>query len=492
MAAGRLAEPTDTAPPRTTPAEGGRLGTASIVFFVVAASAPLTVAAGGLPQSLAVTGVLGQPLIYLGLAAVLMVFGSGYAAMSRRISGAGAFYAYIAAGLGRATGTGAAFVALLAYNAMQVGIAGLFGFTTADFIRAKAGVDVPWWAILLVTVVVVGVLGFLRIDLNARVLVTLLSIETLTVLVFNIAEIVTTHHPLSTEPFTWDAVTTGGVGSAACFAIAGFMGFESGAIYGQECRDPRRTVPRATYLAVALIGVFYAFTSWAMVVGTGTDNAVPMSAKYGPDLLFVLSRDSLGGLFADFAHLFLITSMLAALISFHNAVARYFQVLGQDRVLPARLGRTHPRFGSPYMGSLAQSALAAVVVIVFAALGLDPVATLFTWLTNVGAMGVILLLAATSFSVIAYFRRHDASGTTFWSRALAPLVSGVVLAAVFVMIWGNFPVLLGTEGGSPLSWILPGLVILCLVVGVAYGLVLKVRRPEVYAVLARGGADEVA
>ena len=35
-------------------------------------------------------------------------------------------------------------------------------------------------------------------------------------------------------------------------------GFESGAIYSEECRNPRKTVARATYIAVALVATMYA------------------------------------------------------------------------------------------------------------------------------------------------------------------------------------------------------------------------------------------
>ena len=50
------------------------LGVADIVFFVVAASAPLTVVAGGVPTSFAVTELLGIPLVF-GAAVVGLVYG---------------------------------------------------------------------------------------------------------------------------------------------------------------------------------------------------------------------------------------------------------------------------------------------------------------------------------------------------------------------------------------------------------------------------------
>ncbi|MCF3125189.1 APC family permease [Streptomyces arenae] len=480
------------APPlssRTAPER--RIGVPGIVFFVVAASAPLTVAAGGVPQSLGVSGVLGIPLLYLLTAAVLALFSAGYAAMSRHITGAGAFYAYAAQGLGRTPGVGAAFVALLAYNAMQVGIAGLFGATTAEFIDAKTGVAVPWWVLVLVCTAVVGALGYRRVDLGVKVLAVLLVLEFGTVLLFDIGQFSHTSQGVSTKPLTWAAATDGSLGVALCCVFAAYMGFESAALYSEECRDPRRTVARATYIAVGLIGVFYAATAWAMITGAGTERATRVAAEQGPQMMFLLSDSTLGTAFSDFAQLFLITSLLAALLSFHNAVARYVRSLGREGVLPRALGVLHPRHGSPHRGSLLQTAGTVCVIGVFALAGRDPVMDVFTWLTNLGALGVILLLLTTSASVIGYFwRRRKPPPEPFWNRLAAPALSGVALAVIFWLALTNFSVQLGVSSGNPLRWILPGLIVGAAVAGLVWGEWLRRARPETYAGI--GGRPEDA
>ncbi|MFE2868747.1 APC family permease [Embleya sp. NPDC059259] len=481
----RQASTNGTTGPESAPSRGS-LGVAHIVFFVVAASAPLTVAAGGIPQSLAVTGTSGIPALYLVLAALLAVFSVGYAAMSRRITGAGAFYAYVAQGLGRVAGLGAAFVALISYNAMQIGIYGLFGFTTADFLDAKLGLRVDWWVVVLVGIVLVGVLGYLRIDLNARVLAALLIAETVTVLIFDIGAFGQAPDGISLHPFSWDALTSGSMGAAFCFVMASFTGFESAAIYGEECADPKRTVARATYVSVGVIGVLYAVTAWALMSGAGTDRAVEAATEHGPNLIFVLGGDQIGSGFADLAQVFLITSLFAALLSFHNAVARYFFALGREGVLPTALGRTHPRTDSPHLGSATQTALAAAVVIAFAALDRDPMATLFNWFTNLGALGVLLLLVLTSLAVVVFFLRRGADGENAWSRLIAPAASAILLAAVFVAALDNFGVLLGVDSGSALRWVLPTLVLGAGVVGALFALFLRATRPGVYAGIGRG------
>jgi len=462
-----------------------RLGVPGIVFFVVAASAPLTVAAGGMPTAFAVTGVVGTPLLYVLLAILLTLFTGGYAAMSRSISNAGAFYAYVTHGLGRVAGVGTAFVALLAYNTMQIGLYGLFGFSIADFIAAKTGVALPWWLVALVAVAVVAVLGYRRIDLNAQVLGVLLAIEFLTVLVFDFGQLGQAPEGLSAGPLTFGALGEGALGAAFCFSMAAFMGFEAAAIYSEEVKDPRRTVGRATYIAVGLIGVFYAFTAWAMVMGAGPGQVIAQARKHTTGLLFTLAAEHIGAVFADVAQVFLITSIFAAMLSFHNAVARYFFSLGREGVLPGGLGRTHDRHRSPHVGSVTQTALAAVAVAAFALAGQDPVLALFNWLTNLGALGVIFLLALISVAVVGYFAR-DRRGEHAWNRLIAPIVSGVGLVVVFVLALLNFGALLGAAQGSVLTWALPGLIFVAGAAGLAFALYLRSARPEVYARIGRG------
>ena len=114
-----------------------RLGVGSLVFFTVSASAPMTVLAGGVVATFAVSGVIGVPLAFPILAIVLALFAVGYGAMSRHVVNAGVFYAYISKGLGGAWGVAASFVALISYNAIQIGLYGLFGAATGGFIDAK-------------------------------------------------------------------------------------------------------------------------------------------------------------------------------------------------------------------------------------------------------------------------------------------------------------------------------------------------------------------
>ncbi|MEN3610781.1 APC family permease [Plantactinospora sp. ZYX-F-223] len=468
----------------------GRLGTVHLVFFTVAASAPLTVLGGGITTMYAVSGNVGAALSYVLLAAILGVFAVGYAAMSRFVSNAGAFYSYIANGLGRAGGVSGSFVALASYNAIQIGLYGLFGAILGDFMATKFGVEQQWWVWALVGLALVGVLGVLQVDLNATVLAVLLLLECLAVGVF---DVVSFGNPaggsISLAGLDPGNLFAAGLGAVLALGIASFTGFESGAIYSEEVRDPRRTVARATYVAVAFTGAFYALSAWALTVVTGPENAQAASVEAGPGVVFGTLADYAGSTVADVANLLFITSVLAALLSFHNGVARYLFALGRERVLPAFLSQTGVRTGAPVAGSLAQTVLALGVVLAFVLADRDPVVDLFTWLSGVSAVGVVLLMTLTSASVVGFFRRRPEVGVSAWQRLVAPASATVLLSAVLLVLLVNFDALLAPGNPSYLAWLLPGVTLVAALVGLGWGLLLRARRPAVYEAVGRGVAD---
>ncbi len=159
-----------------------RLGVPAVLFFVLAGVAPLTVAAGVIPTAYATTGLTGIPAAFLVIAVILAIWASGYVAMTRHIRNAGAFYAFISAGLGRVTGVAAALVALLAYSFLQVGLYGAFGPNAAAEASAHLGLRAAWWAWALAAWAVVTVLGLARVDITGRVLGVLLCAEVVVIL----------------------------------------------------------------------------------------------------------------------------------------------------------------------------------------------------------------------------------------------------------------------------------------------------------------------
>ncbi|MZD03637.1 amino acid permease [Streptomyces sp. SID5785] len=471
----------------------GRLGTAGLLLSVLAATGPLMVVAGVMPTTFAVMGVVGMPLLFLILGAVLLLFSVGYAEMSRHVHNAGAFYAYISRGLGPTAGAAAALVALVAYSVLQVGIFGMFGFEVAGLAQQYLDLEIAWWIPALLAVLAVAVLGLLKIDVNAKVLGVLLLLEVAVVVVFDIAAIGDpASQGLSLHAFNPETLSGVGLGTALCFCIAAFTGFEQAPVYAEETSRPHILVPRVMFLAVAGVAVFFAISSWALTVATGPAAIVGQAQKQSAGLLFGLTGDRLGGTFTDIVHVLFVTGMFAALLSFHNVVARYAFAMGREGLLPATFGRTNSASGAPGAGSLLQSAVSLIVVIVFAVTDSGaagdptaPVLHLFTWGGNVGALGVILLMATASLAVIVFFVRRGAAGAQVW-RLVSSAVAGLALLVIAGYTIKDFDVLVGSGPDSALNWILPGVIALAALAGIAYSLLLRSRNPEAHARIGLG------
>jgi amino acid transporter len=421
----------------------GRLGPAAIVFMVVAAAAPLTVVAGTVPIGIAAGNGAAYPASYFVCTAVLLLFAVGFTAMARHIPGAGAFYTYIARGFGRHTGLGAAFLALLSYTAVQGAVYGYIGAAINDLITSHGGPAVPWYIYALAMMAIVATLGYRHIELSGKVLGVLLVCEVGIVLVIDAAVIGRGGADgFSTAALHPGNFFSGAPGIALIFAIAGYIGFEATAVFRDEARDPARTIPRATYLALLLIGGFYALTSWAMVSAWGDAGAVEVAANNPAGMITETAIRYVGSVAGDVVQILLITSLFAALLSFHNVLARYIFSLGNTAALPSWCGRSHVRHASPHIASAVQTVSALVLVIASVLAGLDPVTQVFAWFAGVSSVGIVALMTLTSAAVVVYFRRTRLDTRT-WHSLVAPGLGFAGLAVLLVMTAMNLPLLVG-------------------------------------------------
>ncbi|HEY1486535.1 MAG TPA: APC family permease [Micromonosporaceae bacterium] len=464
-----------------------RLGVFSVIMFAMTAAAPLLVVGGLVTTGWLATGVIGLPLAFVVIGIALAVFSVGYVAMARHVTNAGAFYSYIARGGSKSLGVGASFVAVLAYNMLQIGLYGGFGFFAQSFFTEKLSWNFHWWAYALVAWLVVALMGALRVDINSKILGCLLAVEVLVVVIFDVVDLAHPHGgSVSFTTFEPSKLFVSGVGVAFAIAVTGFTGFEAAPVFSEEARHAKRTVPAATYLAIAVMGIIYAITSWSIAVADGAGNLIADAQKSQSSLIFDVAGRFLGenSFIVNLGNVLLLTSVFAALVSFHNSVTRYSFALGRERVLPSALGRTRPRSGAPLVASAVQSVLALVVIIVYAAEGWDPLIKLFFWLGTTGGFGILILLVATSASVIKFFAR-DHGGESFWTRVIAPFLAFVALGYVGYETLNSYGNLLDSPK-SDARWILPSLYAVVAVIGIIWAFILRSSKPDVYAAIGLG------
>lgn len=466
------------------------MGVAGIVFFVVAAAAPIAGMTGLVPSTIVLGNGAAAPGAFLIAGIMLMFFAVGYATMSHHVTHAGAFFAYVGRGLGAPWGVAAAFVSVLSYCLVQTAIYGFLGATVSQKM-ASLGLDLPWWVWCLLFIGVVQVFGVLNVDLGAKVLGVLLSLELVSMIVTGLAVVFKGGGPDGLDfaaSFSPVNILQGAPGIAFAFAFAGFIGFEATAIYGEECRDPKRTVPRATYAAVIIITLVFALTSFAIISGAGSADIVNRTLKLTTlagtpladpaQLLFSVAGQYVGPWLPEVMSWLLISSLFAGVLAFHNSATRYFYAMGRSGLLPASLGITG-RFKTPVRASVLQTIIGVVTILAFALAGLDPVVTLFYWFAITAILGLTFIQGLVCIAVIRFFRETRAD-TRIWNTLIAPLLGLVSIIVAEYLLLSRFGLISGTAGAdSPewemnaTGWCLVALPFVTFFIALAYGFILE-------------------
>lgn len=423
------------------------LGAPSLVFVALAAVAPLAACAANIPLVIGHGNGVAAPLDFALVGAVLLLFSVGFTAMSRHMANAGAFYAYVSEGLGRRAGAAAGYVALFSYNVLTVCTSAMGGYILSNNLAMELGVELPWWAVSLVGWVVIWGLGALGIEVGARFLGVTLVLE-LAVVALVAGAVLAQEGPAAVASALAGAPAAaleGSPGLGIVFSFACYLGFEATADYGEEARDPARTVPLATYAAVVVVGLVFVCASCAMIAALGPEGVVAASRlESAGTILHGIVAERLGaGLGHAYNWLYMVSSV-ACWLSAHNAASRYLYAFGRAGLLPAALARTHARRKSPLVAGVAQAALGALVVGACAAAGLSPYAQTGAVASALACVGIMLLEVLLSAAALVYLRRHRgepgfASGAL--TTTVAPALSVALLAVMSALVLSNLPAL---------------------------------------------------
>ncbi|MBB5539127.1 APC family permease [Rhizobium giardinii] len=465
------------------------LGVAHIVFFVVAAAAPMAAVVGATPPAFAF-GNIGVPGAFLLVGLLYLIFSAGFTAMARHVSSAGGFYAYISKGLGRPFGIAGAFLAIVTYFAIQIGVYAQVGV----FARAALepfGIGLPWWFWSLLVLTAVLWCGQRHIVFSGRLLGICMIAELLILALFAIGVVLIGGGDggLTAAGLQPSDVFAPGLGITLIFVVSAFIGFEATAIFGEEAANPDRAIPRATVAAVTIITVFYAFVSWAVIQYYGSSVVAAKASESMENFYISAVAGVLGGWSAVTVNILLLTSLFACLLSFHNTLNRYIYALGRDGLLWTGLSRVHTANASPHVAGRVQSVLVAAVLVGFSLIGADPYAVVYAWTLAFAGIGILAVQVLVSISILAFFRT-ERRGFSTMRVVVAPIASGIALAAAFVQVSMNLPLLTGSE--SPIVASFPASVILIAVAGILIALYIRRTNPALYDRLDRTFAEATA
>ena len=476
----------------------GALGLGGVVFTVLATAAPITAMTGNVPIAVASGSGAGTPATFILATAILVVFTIGYSAMARHITATGAFYGFITRGLGRVAGLASGLVATLAYIVFESSLVGIFASFFKVNVETFGGPHLSWIVYALFGIAVICALGHFDVQLSGRVLGVFLIAEVLILLLMSFAVLLRGGGPDGLMPHTlnpaagFTAVKGGSVAIGLFFALWSWVGFETTAVYGEESRNPTRIIPRATLIVVTALGVLYTFVSWAAVAGNGTANAVAIAggSTGNPfDLFLGITQSFVGGWAKDVYLVLTVTGSFACALAFHNSASRYLYAIGREGLHRALtpLGGTHDKHRSPHVASLVQSLITVLITLYFYVFQAPskaapdvPYYYEFGLLAIMGTMGILIVQAVTSLSVVWYFHvqgNHPAT-RSWWRTLLAPLLGAAGMGWVVYLLFSNLGFAAGAASDSPVYTLTPYLVIGTGVLGVVVALVLRrVNRP---------------
>jgi amino acid transporter len=439
--------------------EAGRLkrnalGIPQIMFFVVAMVGPLAQAIGCSPF---VFGYIGKGTAgaYVLGGIVMALFAVGYVAMARKVTSAGGFSSFIALAFGERAGTASAYIALATYNAIIINAYGAIGAFGSVILKTLFSIEIPWQILSVCMLTASAITGYREINLSAKILGILAICEIVILLILDF--VITFRggaNGLSMAAFSPTNIFAGNFWMGLLWSVGCFGGIEATVVYSEEARNPKKSIPRATYMVVILIIVFYSFTTWAITNALG-DNLKEVVLKNPTGFIFNIALQYLGKTGNGIINIFMLTSIIAAIIGTHNVISRYIYSLSRANALSLTIARTHLRFKSPHIASIIQSVISAAFIFSCIIFRADPFVQMMGWFGSVGILGTFILFMLTSLSVLVLFRKSGGvEKVGIVKTVLAPTISFVVILIISVMAVINFSGISGTTGYMSYLWLI--------------------------------------
>src|SRR3712207_4729785 len=396
------------------------VGLAGVIFVAVTGAAPISAMLFNVPFATGFGTGLYTPAAFLFATIILTIFSIGYVAMARKMRATGGFYTFISHGLGRELGVAAGLTRALSYARFEVSLLGGFAYFAATNFNDWFGWEIPWIAFALFAAVLISVLCYLHVELSVKVLGAALIGEVIILAIFDLVVFGSGGSDadgIQLESLNMLELTSPGAGLAAgvglFLAFWSWVGFEAVPNYAEESKDPQHIVPRATLISVVGLGIGYIITSLAFV--SAYPEASLVKDAQNPDGPFFLAMEQYGNTFLkDLMQVLILTGAFACAMAFHNVAMRYYYAMGRERILPRSLGRTHPKYRSPYVASVTQTVVALVLVLAWgigAGFSFEKAfdaayVRVYTMMAVQGVVWLLAIQAVCALAVLLWHRRH--------------------------------------------------------------------------------------
>ena len=421
------------------------------------------------------TAGVAAPLTIVAAVIAVALLGNTLAQFSRAHPSTGGFISFVGKSFGGTSAVTTALLCGIGYIIAISSVLAIVGGYLSIVLNYYFGWNIPWGILSVILTAGSMVMMVRGVSVSTRLAGLFFGFEMLVLIVVSIVLIIKNGGNLSLAPFEPSHLHNGFTGLAAGFPLAVylFIGWENSAALAEETANPRREVPRAIFLSVALMGVTYLLVSYATLAGFGFSASKTTAAE----IPFIAAAHSVLAAFTFFAFFAGMTSTHGVLISAVNSQCRLIFNAGREGLLPSWLGKVHPTRRTPVNAIIAFTGIAGVLICGWA-LGhvfggttgsLDPIG----FFVESSTMGTILLLVVYFLSNLAlpfYYRKFRPQEFEPVKHVVLPVLG---MAAIAVPVY-----YLSKPGQEPpYSWF-PYAALAIVVISIVYAAVLNRRDPS--------------
>ena len=381
---------------------------------------------------------------------------------AKRVHAAGSLYDYVTMGFGSRVGSWAGWVYYGGTLLLSSAIAVLVGWFLRDNVLPAFEIDpiMPSWAWSLIYVGLVFLILAAGVQISTRVQLLLALVSAAVVLAFFIDVII--HAPEnSLKAFNpAEAPNYTGILFGVLYGVLIFVGFESAANLAEEAEEPKRAIPKAVMLSVAIVAVFYVIAAYAQVAGFGFDLALLTSPEIAAAPLFALGSPDFYGseLMLKVLLLVVLLDVMAVGLGAATASTRGLFALARDRKIPGIFARTTGS-GNPITAAAVVAVVSAAWVL--ATFGVDDLLALegvphelavFQWISTLGAFLIMVVYGVMALGAFSGLSDHPNKVGLYISGLLGIGVAvGAIFGAIYkvpppfdlVWVWGAIWAVLG-------------------------------------------------
>ena len=369
-----------------------------------------------------------------------------YVRMSRKFPIAGSVYSYVQRGLNPHAGFMSGWLILLDYC-----ITPALLYTMVANWGVMLVPSSPWWLWVVVFIAFNTFVNIRGVSLTRGIDFVIFAVEIVAVVAFVALGCTFILGGGGAGEFNADPiwqpekVTFDFLAAGISIAALNFLGFDGISTLAEETDRPERNIGRGILIALGIIIVCFSVQTY--IASLIQPDWASWSEEHANNAFFYGCQMIGGDIFMKIMLVINIVAVgIANIMNAQLAASRLLYSMGRDKVIPAVFGKVHPKYKTPWVGSLFIGAVALALV---AVLGMADLATL----VNFGALASFIML---NFSVFWFFFVKQGCRKTFgdWVKYLiCPWIGILILAYVFV----GFKPMTYALG---ISWFVVGFIIL--------------------------------